>query len=150
MTTQQSISDLGDDLLNFKEYIDYNASIRNISIYSFEKLFSKGSDRLKSWILLYNHSVYWHPVNNKFKIHDPMFEHMEHSKKIFCLTVAMIAFQVFGDGNHRTAYYFYEKNVGFPLSDEIKIQIGHFHSLQEFSMINLNSEFIKNVLCILK
>jgi len=139
MTTQQLISEFGDDLLNFKEYMDYNASIRNISIDCFEKQFSKGSDRLKSWLLLYNHSAYWHPINNKNKIRDPMFEYMEHSKKIFCLTVAMIVFQVFGDGNHRTAYYFYEKN-----------EINRFLSFQEFSMINLNSEFIKNVLCILK
>ncbi|MEX0595170.1 MAG: hypothetical protein WD512_01640 [Candidatus Paceibacterota bacterium] len=144
-----SISELKDDLPNFKEFVYYNAQIRDISPYdNVEKQFSKGLERLKSWLLLYNHSVCWHPYTNKINQYNPYFANLETNQKIFCLSVLIILFQVFGDGNHRTAYYFYERKTGVPLSDELKIKINKFHSFNEFSMINLNQEFIEKILSI--
>lgn len=146
MTSTLSINELGNDLLSFKEFIYYNAEIRNISHDAIDKQFSKGLDRLKSWLLLYNHSIYWHPYTKKTQEYAADFANLNRNQKTFCLTVLMILFQVFGDGNHRTAYYFYEKKLGFALSAELKMKIIQFHSLHEFSMINLNLDFIKQIL----
>lgn len=149
MVTTLFTSDLLNESLSFKEFIYYNAKIRNISHDDVEKQFSKGLDRLKSWLLLYNHSIYWHPYTKKHEEYAADFANLSKNQKIFCLSVLMILFQVFGDGNHRTAYYFYEKKIGISLSDEIKIKINKFHSFNEFSMIDLNSDFIKKILEIL-
>ena len=106
------------DASSFDEFIRYNASIRP-GCDTVEKLFSKGTDRLKSWLILSKLSRVWNPYTCQDSYYEPFFDNLDEKTKNFCLAVLIIVFQIFGDGNHRTAYLFYEKKLGYPISDEL-------------------------------
>lgn len=91
---------------NWKSYLDKNQ-------------FSKGRDRLETWLYLTEESPFIYIKNNSlYKFIPPedyqyltQLKGMKEEKLYFILAGLMIIFQVFGDGNHRTANYFYNKMV---------------------------------------
>lgn len=109
-------------------YVSYNLSIHNNP----NTLFSKGTDRVKYWIhlafdnppMLWNGKNYYTPIE--------MLNNIEYDEKIFTLTVLMILFQVFGDGNHRTAAKFFRDKVGRNLTPEENNLINEFHETNKY------------------
>lgn len=124
--------------------VDYNRLIRG-GCDTLEKQFSKGIDRLKSWLLLYLNNVYWNPNTNPYGCYEPEFANLNEKERTFCLTALMIVFQVFGDGNHRTAYKFYEKTIGFPITERLKQNITDFYRSYDYTTIKVNSNLIKKL-----
>ncbi len=123
---------------------DYNKSIRS-NCETIETQFSKGLDRLKSWLLLHSRNISWNPYTNPQGFYEPEFAALNEKERIFCLTALIIFYQVFGDGNHRTAYYFYEKEMGFPISERLKYNINIFHKNCEYTVMKVNSELINKI-----
>ena len=112
----------------YKMIVDYNKSLRS-DCSTFEKQFSKGIDRLRSWLLLYQTNISWNP----------------YTERIFCLTALLITYQVFGDGNHRTAYHFYEKHTGYAISERLKQNINDFYRYHDYTTIKVNSDLINKL-----
>jgi len=136
---------IGQDASSFDEFIRYNASIcpeRD----TFEKQFAKGTDRLKSWLILSKLSRVWNPYTCQDSYYEPFFDNLDEKTKNFCLAVLIIVFQIFGDGNHRTAYLFYEKKLGYPISDELIERIKHFHSQYDFFNLKCDADFIYKII----
>jgi len=90
--------------------------------------FSKGFERLKTWLdLAYRDpSVFIDSKGNKYPIN--AFNGLSHEQKIYCLSGLIIIFQVFGDGNHRTAYEYFRRMVGRELTDGEKSRLLEAHS----------------------
>ena len=128
----------------YKMIVNYNKELR-CDCDSFDKQFSKGIDRLKSWLLLYENNLSWNPYTNATGCYETAFAILNDKEKTLCLTVLMIVYQVFGDGNHRTAYYFYEKQMGFAISDKIKQNINDFYRYHDYTTIKVNSDLIKKI-----
>jgi len=91
----------------------------------FKNLFSKGAERMNTWKYLLNEppTVYF---SNEIKPHTPdentllqdiikQLQYLKNNKiqlYYFIFAALIILFQVFGDGNHRTAAYFMKKYTG--------------------------------------
>lgn len=95
-----------------------------------EKQFSKGFERLRTWLnLAYKeHSQlgvdkYGKP-NVVKTLTNPL---LDKSAKFYALAGLMVIFQVFGDGNHRTASKYFKQNAGRELRDEEKNLIEDFN-----------------------
>jgi hypothetical protein len=97
----------------FKPYLDYNLRFHINS----SRQFNKGLERLKYWVhlayddppMLWNGKEDFIPINS-------LAEGLTQEEKIFVLAVLMVIFQVFGDGNHRTASEFFYREIGRSLS----------------------------------
>jgi hypothetical protein len=117
---------LGPYLSNFMPMIEYNLSIRvgtnrgqiPESTYAGNtQQFGKGYDRLKTWLLLSNESLFWNPKTNRnTKIEG--LSRLTKLQKTLCLAAFIIYFQVFGDGNHRTAYEYFRTKMSRDISEE--------------------------------
>lgn len=90
-------------------------------------LFDKGINRLDTWKALLNDIPYIYFIGNpSYKTNVPndynvlkqlqKFKDTESDKYYFILAGLMIIMQVFGDGNHRSANYFYNKYTGQNIS----------------------------------
>jgi len=95
-----------------------------------EKQFSKGFDRLHTWLNLsykeysqFGVDKYGKPIIVK-TLTNPR---LNKSARIYALAGLMVIFQVFGDGNHRTSSNYFKQNVGRDLRDEEKILIEDFN-----------------------
>lgn len=131
---------------NWRDYFSKNEN---------KNLFSKGKERLQTWIgLLQEPSVlYFDKTPEKTMI----LKRMEELKKekiehyYFVLAGLIIIFQVFGDGNHRTAKYFYN-NITNGLSIT-KIQENKIDGLMEqygYNEISINPYVIDQIIDELK
>jgi len=90
-------------------------------------IYSKGLERLNKWGNLLN-SIRLISLSNK--------------RKYFVLSALIILFQVYGDGNHRTASYLYNKYTGGTLNlSLINLQI-EFTTLNAVSINNIISNLI--------
>ena len=103
-----------------------------------EKQFSKGFDRLHTWLNLSykKHSQigvdkYGKP-NIVKTLSNPV---LDKSAKLYALAGLMVIFQVFGDGNHRTASKYFKQNVGRELRDEEKDLIEIFNKIYDWHRI---------------
>jgi len=65
-------------------------------------IYSKGLERLTIWGRIFNNNI--------------QLRSIPHKNKYFVLSALIILFQVYGDGNHRTASYFYNKYTGGTLN----------------------------------
>lgn len=83
-----------------------------------EKQFSKGFRRLKVWLdLAYKIPPIFIDINGVN--HTIKSLNIENSdSKYFALAGLMVVFQVFGDGNHRTAGEYFKKNTGKTLTEQ--------------------------------
>jgi len=95
-----------------------------------QKQFSKGFDRLHTWLNLsykeysqFGVDKYGKPIIVK-TLTNPR---LNKSARIYALAGLMVIFQVFGDGNHRTSSNYFKQNVGRDLRDEEKILIEDFN-----------------------
>jgi hypothetical protein len=67
-------------------------------------IYSKGTERLYTWLTLFNY---------------PRLLSLSHDLRYFVLSSLIILFQIYGDGNHRTASYFYNKYTGRIFNQEL-------------------------------
>ena len=90
-------------LLNFMPMIEFNLSIRigpgrgQIPVGTNpgdEIQFGKGYDRLKTWLLLSNESLFWDPKTNK-TTQIKVLSRLNKLQKTFCLSSFIIYFQIF-------------------------------------------------------
>ena len=109
-----------EELDKFIWLIEFNLSIQrnrdaNIPLFS-NKQFSKGYRRLKMWLdLAYKTPPVYIDENDKQELVKSL--NIPYSEaKIYALAGLLVIFQVFGDGNHRTANYFYNKYTGQTIS----------------------------------
>lgn len=135
----------------YENWISYLNSNRNV-------LFEKGINRLNTWKSLLNERPFIYFIDNpsyKNDVPNP-YNILEELQKLkdtetdnyyFILAGLMIIFQVFGDGNHRTANHFYKIHTGqnispkqFKAIDELREQNYDYSNLQ------YNPEIIKNKL----
>ena len=142
----------------YEKWISYLKSNR------FE-LFEKGINRLDTWKALLNQPPFIYfkesssynrnmpdyncniPDNNiisqliYIKEEDP-------NKYYFILAAFMIIFQVFGDGNHRTANYFYNKYTGTDISPKKLKAIDNIRRTERYDYytIKSNPDIMKNVI----
>jgi hypothetical protein len=140
----------GSNLQGFKTLIDYNISLRLNEENIYQNPFSKGIDRLKCWLFLaYNEPpVFWNDY--LFTFYDINFESLQNLNpeiRYYILSALIIYFQVFGDGNHRTAYKFFEINTGRELNKKEKSNIQTIHYEADYFAIisknNINEIIIK-------
>jgi hypothetical protein len=117
-----------------------------------QRLFSKGMDRLQTWVKLLQDEpqLYFSkkivPENSEQQIILQKIIHKLKSKyKFFILAGLIVIFQVFGDGNHRTAKYFYKLTTGenIYLNQEKKInnllRNNDYYTISKNPIIQLNS-----------
>ena len=64
-------------------------------------IYSKGIERVNTWKTLFN---------------SPQILSLYHTERYFVLSSLIILFQIYGDGNHRTASYLYNKHTGLTLN----------------------------------
>jgi hypothetical protein len=78
--------------------------------------FAKGYDRLKTWLLLSNESLFWNPETDTYREIRNLSRINVPNAKAFCLAAFIICFQVFGDGNHDSAQYYFQSKTNRPLT----------------------------------
>jgi hypothetical protein len=83
-------------------------------------IYSKGLERLNIWRNIFN-------SNHLLSL-------ITQTRKYFVLSALIVLFQVYGDGNHRTATYFYNKHTGGNLNLSLINDL-----VIEFSILNVNS-----------
>jgi hypothetical protein len=105
---------------------EYNNWYKFYTKDKYNNLFSKGKLRLRSWYRLMKD-----PPTLDFPNFSPNEDEMEGIENLsnklvymngvnpdcyyFIMSSLMVIFQIFGDGNHRTANFFYELSTGHPL-----------------------------------
>ena len=112
----------GEELDKFIRLIEFNLSIqrnRDATIQLFSnKQFSKGYRRLKMWLdLAYKTPPVYIDENDKQEIVKSLNIPYSESK-IYALAGLMVIFQVFGDGNHRTANEYFKSYTGKSLTEK--------------------------------
>lgn len=111
-----------EELDKFIRLIEFNLSIqrnRDASIQLFSnKQFSKGFRRLKMWLdLAYKIPPLYIDENDKQEIVKSL--NIPYSEaKLYALAGLMVIFQVFGDGNHRTANEYFKSYTGKSLTEK--------------------------------
>jgi len=107
-----------------------------------ERQFSKGFERLHAWLSLaykypsqFGVDKYGKPLIVK-SLSNP---HLDKFAKLYALSGLMVIFQVFGDGNHRTAFEFFKRNTGRELREQEKIFIETLHRNYSWHSISNNS-----------
>ena len=107
--------------------------------------FGKGYDRLKSWLNMaglnpdYRYrdaSYFWSPITNEM-IPIKYLLDLNKSQQNFCLATLIIYFQVFGDGNHRAANYFFRLRSGRDLSVDEKNIINDIRAMFDYQRIEV-------------
>jgi hypothetical protein len=150
--------EFGPDLNGFLPVVVNNLSQRGrplpLSELGSVHQFGKGYDRLKSWLNLaglnpnprYNGlSQFWSPITNEL-ITIKSLNQLDKLQKIFCLSAFIVYFQVFGDGNHRAANYFFTTVIGRELSDAEKNIIHDIHETIDYSlMTDRKDNYVKYV-----
>jgi hypothetical protein len=126
---------------NWKLYLDANQ-------------FSKGKDRLETWSYLITEEPFIYIKNNSmYKFIPPKpyqylteLKTMKKDKLYFVLSGLMVIFQVFGDGNHRTANYFFStmtnKNITNKQFDKINQMLNDY----DYSVIERKPELINEII----
>jgi prophage maintenance system killer protein len=115
-----------------------------------KNLFLKGYERLKTWIHLFNDkpSFYFnkeiYPITEEEKyLYSITIDRLIYFKKnknleyLFILSALIIIFQVFGDGNHRTAKYFMKINGGL-LTKKQEEMINNILRINDYYSISMN------------
>jgi hypothetical protein len=115
----------------FQEYIDFNHTINRQS-----NQFLKGIDRLNKWLFIvyHNPSCLFIGKNKCININN-ILNKLTNEEKYFVFSALIVLFQIFGDGNHRTAYEFFKSNTGRELTNEEKEIIERHH--RNFEYYNL-------------
>jgi hypothetical protein len=130
---------------NYESWHDFLSKNNN------NNLFSKGVDRLKSWSALLKEEpkLYFYREMLPTSVHDEelyvnamnKIKHFRNSNKnvyYFILSALIIVFQVFGDGNHRTAAHFYKKMTN---KDITSLQMGKINTILnnlDYNAITIN------------
>ena len=144
---QMEIADLNNQNISFQSISRYNVCllqpthsylqlVSSNTVYNWinyfkinNNIYSKGLDRLKIWgyIFCNNNQLLSLPTKNKY----------------FVLSALIIVFQVYGDGNHRTASYLYNKYTNDTLNLQlITPLVIDFHMLSLNSVNNLINQLI--------
>lgn len=118
---------------NWKMYLDKNQ-------------FSKGKNRLDTWLYLTTEDPFIYFKNNSiYKFIPPKtyqylteLKNMEKNNLYFVLAGLMVIFQVFGDGNHRTSNYFYKIMTNKTITNKQFEKINQL--LREFDYISIERE----------
>jgi len=124
-----------------------------------KNLFSKGYERLNTWIHLFNDKpilyftkkIFPKTQEEKYLFTELMnkLNYIRKNKKVeylFILSALIIIFQVFGDGNHRTAKYFMKINGG-NISKKQEEMINNILRVNDYFTISNNSiEQMNNII----
>ena len=112
-----------------------------------EKQFSKGFERLHKWLYLayrepssFGVDKYGNP-NIVKSLNNPQINRLS---KLYALTGLMVFFQVFGDGNHRTAFSYFKENAGRELTYKEKEIINELNRYN-YSWDNITNASILDV-----
>lgn len=138
--------EFGSKLNGFLPVVEFNISERGLSLQPSDlgtiRQFNKGYDRLKSWLNMaglnpdYRYNglhFFWSPVTNEM-IPIKYLDTLDKLQKSFCLAALIIYFQVFGDGNHRAANYFFNLNSGRNLTQEEKNGIHEIYQTVDYAL----------------
>lgn len=141
--------------VDIKFLLNINLDIRNNGMscdalieYGSEGQFSKGYRRLYDLYDIMNCVI---SLNNGVKLdfNDlKILKKKDYSKYVLFISVLIVLFQVFSDGNHRTAQMYYYKKTGDKLSDNIMKKINVLLSSFEYISfrMSLNTYSDLNVL----
>lgn len=134
-----------------KEVIENNEEEWNpfFSIGNHKNLFAKGIERLNTWKhLMLNSSLFFskpivsHPDNAKMEkeITDQLnnLKDKNRNSYYFIFAALIIVFQVFGDGNHRTAQYFMELMNVPKINNSQMLEINNLMSPYDYQNITQN------------
>ena len=147
--------DIHDVNINFdnyiiKELLDINLNIINANLdlnsivkYGSQKQFGKGYRRLYDWFNLREYNII-HLSNNE-TIEIKMLKYLKNKDKncyYFCVSGLIILFQVFSDGNHRTANDYYFKNTNKYIDSKQMEKINHLFSIFDYYTFRVNNHKI--------
>jgi len=128
------------ELLNINlSIINRNLDVNSFVKYGSEKQFGKGYRRLHDWFHLKEYDIIYLSDNNKFDI--KFLKSLKRENKdayYFCISGLIILFQVFSDGNHRTANEYYFKNTNKHIELEKMKKINHLFSLFDYYTFRVN------------
>ena len=141
--------EFGQNLNGFLSVVEFNLSERSPPLSPTDLgsvlQFGKGYDRLKSWLNIaglnpdYRYrdaSYFWSPITNEMVLVKYLSD-LNKSQQNFCLAALIIYFQVFGDGNHRAANYFFRLRSGRDLSVDEKNIINDIRMMFDYEQIEV-------------
>ena len=141
--------EFGPNLNGFLPVVEFNLNERSRPLSPTDlgsvRQFGKGYDRLKSWLNLAglnpdyrNRDVpyFWSPITNEM-IPVKYLSDLNKLQQNFCLAALIICFQVFGDGNHRAANYFFRLRSGRDLSVDEKNIINDIRIMFDYQRIEV-------------
>lgn len=133
-----------------KELLDINLSIINNNLdenslvkYGSNKQFGKGYRRLYDWFHLKEYNIL-HLSDNK-QIEIKLLKYLKNKDPLcyyFCLAGLIILFQVFSDGNHRTAQEYYFKMTHNYINSKKMDKINHLFSIFDYYNFRINEDKI--------
>ena len=127
-----------------KELLDINLDILNNNcldtiIYASPLQFSKGYRRLYDWFYLTKYDIIYLSTNESIEI--KILKTLKRDNKVayyFCLAGLIVLFQVFSDGNHRTAHDYYFKKTGKVIKYEKIMKINKLFSIFDYYVYRIN------------
>jgi hypothetical protein len=140
--------DLNIDFTDFtiKELLEINLDILNNNNnnpqpirYASQLQFSKGYRRLYDWFHLTKYGIIYLSTNESIEI--KLLKTLKNDNKnayYFCLAGLIILFQVFSDGNHRTAHEYYLKKTGKIIKYEKNAKINKLFSIFDYYGYRIN------------
>lgn len=141
--------EFGQNLNGFLPVVEFNLRERTQPLTPSDlgsvRQFGKGYDRLKSWLNIaglnpdYRYrdaSYFWTPITNEMIPVKYLLE-VDKLQQNFCLAAFIIYFQVFGDGNHRAANYFFRLRSGSDLSVDEKNIINDIRMMFDYQRIEV-------------
>jgi hypothetical protein len=143
---------------NPKEFICkkvMNNTIENWRIYLEINQFNKGINRLETWNHINQQNPFIYVKNNSdYKFIPPKsyqyineLNMLKKEELYFILAGLIIIFQVFGDGNHRTADYFYKRMLNKNISQEQFKKINNILNNVDYNgIIERDPAIIKNII----
>lgn len=136
--------DLNHPLIKELLYINLSIINRNLDAnllvkYGSEKQFAKGYRRLHDWFHLKQYDIIYLSDNNKINVKFLKSLKIENKDAYyFCISGLIILFQVFSDGNHRTAQEYYFKNTNKHIELKKMEKINHLFSLFDYYSFRIN------------
>lgn len=140
------------DLLNINlSIINNNLYMNSYVKYGSQKQFGKGYRRLYDWFNLFQYNIIY--LTNGENLEIKKLKYLKNHDKTcyyFCFAGLIILFQVFSDGNHRTAKEYYFKMTNKEIDSKQMDKINHLLSRFDYYVFRTNEyktyEMINSIL----